>query len=651
MESRRTPTPEAVRGQLERILASSPFTNANRSQRFLRYVVEASLRREEEPPKEYVIAVDVFERDASYDPTVDATVRVEAGRLRSRLRDYYADAGRSDRIVVDVPRGSYLATFHERPTAGEQATIQVTSLGTPAPNEQGVPAKAARLLARPILWAGLTALVLVCVGGTIALLRSRRSESIQAAKGSIVVAVLPFSNKTGIADNNYLTDGLTDNLIRQFSELPGLRVVSRNAIDRVTRQTAGSEFGAGVLLTGELRRNTDGRLVLNSELSNAKDGTVLRSSQYLPDEADLRPVQADIVQDVIQGLGLELDERQSAGALRPLTASPAAFQSFLRGESAIRSSDTTVNLHAAIRDFEEAVRLDPSFALAYAAMAEAHLELALFFEPPLEHMPKAKQSAERALALDPSIQQAHATAGLVDLLYDWDLAGAQKELAATDTRVHAIWQLGCTAHLLGTNGRFRHAEEDLQEMLEFDPRSATLVAEMGCVKYYAGNYDESIRYYRQAIGLNPQSVLAYWGLGRALAREGKYDEALDTLKRFKTVNGSEPPVITAEIGYTEAASGDRSAAFEAIHALQKEAEHGYVDPYFVAIIYLALKDERDMYGWLDKAYSERSSFMISIATDPKWSATRDKPRFQALWSRMMRREYAASTRLANLSTH
>ena len=629
MESRYIPSVEAAHAQLERVLSAPAFANSIRSQRFLRYVVEHSLCEEDEPLKEYAIAVEAFDRDASYDPSIDATVRVEAGRLRSRLRDYYAEAGQNDPLLIEIPRGSYRAVFTQVPgTLSEPAT-------TPEPAAAHGELSPGRLR-RPILW-GTTAalLVLGLVLGVDRFKRDRQSSHASGSSAPIVLAVLPFSNQTGSDNHNYLTEGITDNLIRLFSELPRLRVVSRAAIDRTDRKSIVSQLGATVLLTGELQRNADGRLLLNSELSNAADGTVIRSSQYLPDEADLRTVQADIVRDVIGGLGMQLEARESAAALRPLTSSPAAFQEFLRGEATMQNGDED-SMMTAIRLFQDAVRKDGSFAQAYASMAEAEEEIGVYFESPRTHTEAARQSAERAIALEPSSSDAHAVLGLIHLLYDWDLAGAQRELSQIDSRQGAIWHFGCAAHLFERDGSTRHAQEDLERMLEFNPESPGLISELGCVNYYAGHYEESIRFYRRSLAQVPQSVLANWGLGRTLGQEGKFAQALDVLRRFNATSGVEHPLLDAEIGYIQARSGDRSGAHAMIQRLQAMSRKGFVDPYFTAIIYLALKDKDQTYAWLDKAYEVRSPFLISIATDPKWSGSQGDPRFQALWDRMMR---------------
>ena len=630
MEPTETPSQENIQVELERVLASAPFTNSNRSQRFLRYVVESSLSNRDEFLKEFAIAVDVFERNDSYDPSIDATVRVEAGRLRSRLRDYYADEGRNDPVVIDVPKGGYRATFTERSVGAVGAVANQES----APGAEDAHEQVERLGWRRVAPLALAVIVLIAAIGGIGYWKKQTPHVASAGNEQKVLAVLTFSNQTGASASNYLTEGITESLIRQFSQIPGLRVISHAAADRVNKQNAASELGVGYLLTGALERSADGRLVLNAELSDAKNGTVLRSNQYIPDEADLRPIQADIVRDAVKGLGISLDTAQAAGAHRALTSSPAAFQDFLRGEAAARLRDDPANLHEAIHDFEEAVLLDPSFAFAYSSMAEAHLALGMFYEAPRDHMPLARQYAQRALALDPSMHQAHGILGLINLLYDWNLPLAQSELEEADTRDNAIWQLGCTAHLLSINGRYRHAEEDLENMLEFDPHSGMLIAELGCVNYYSGHYDDSIRYYQQALSMDPHSVLGNWGMGRSLAREGRYKEALEDLRRFKKLSGFEPTIITAEIGFTEAISGDRQAAMETLEQLQGESKREYVDPYLIAVVYLGLKDRESTYAWLDRAYQAHSPFLISIATDPKWSSWRSDAHFEALWNRM-----------------
>lgn len=631
MAPREVPVPEVVFAELSRILASPPFANAARSQQFLRHVVEHSLRHDEDALKEYTIAVEVFDRDASYDPSIDATVRVEAGRLRSRLRDYYAGPGKGDPLLIEVPKGGYHATFSTQ------------TVVAPAPEPIHVDAEVVPLVAaarpKPGLsfrnwrWAALAAVLLAMLPVSFWAYRRTNPNRTAAPDQAIVLAILPFANQTGDPRNDYLTEGLTDNLIRQMAELHQIRVVSRAAVGNLNQQAAVKELGATALLAGQLQRNAAGRLVLNSELSSAREGTVLRSSQFYPEASDLRPVQADIVQDIMQGLAIRMDSAASALAQRQLTTSPAAYGDFLRGETDMENGDEA-SLIEASQLFEGAVEKDRNFAQAYSSLAEAHLELGMYFEPPFDHFKVAGSAARQALAIDPAMSDPHGVLGLIHLVYDWDYSAAQVELAAAERREVAIWHLGCTAHLLDSTGNLRHAEEDLQHMLEFSPGASNLVAELGCVKYYGKRYEESVQFYQQALRSDPHSVLAAWGYGRTLGAMGRYKEALAELEQYVATYKIEHPLILGEIGYIQALAGNRQGAMETMEKLKLRSHKTFIDPYFVAIIYLGLNDSKATYEWLNKAYDIRSPFLISIATDPKWSSSQADPRLQALWNRM-----------------
>ena len=523
-----------VEEQLELILASRVFRLAARSRAFLRYVVEHSL--DDAPPKEYSIATEVLGRSSDYDPAVDATVRVEAGRLRNRLREYYDTEGIDDPVAIEIPKGGYAAVFTLRPgaasgqagtpgretrhapeAAGSIEVIQV-SISPQAEQPQPVPgrrggtievaapsfvqdgagrAKRALLFRHRRLVGGLAAFAPLALL-TFLLVVHARNDARPVSKAPIRMAVLPFANETGIPANGPLAEGLTQNLIRQCSEISPLRVMSRAAVDDVTRSSAGSRLGAAALLTGTLRENADGELTVDAELSATRDGSVLRSRRYIAEHGDLQSVQAEIVEDVIDGLGIELDARSSTRDKRPSTTSPAALQDFLRGEAAQRDVSPHSS-HMAIASFNAAARKDPNFARAWTGLADSHAYLGMYFEPATEHMPLAREYAARALSLDPTLPEAHGILGLVYLIYGWNPAAAQRELATMGARKVSITRLACTAHLLGQTGQLRHADEDIHAMLEFDPHSPSLIDELGCIHYYARDFEEAIRYSRQGL--------------------------------------------------------------------------------------------------------------------------------------------------------
>jgi TolB-like protein len=636
------PTTPEIEDELDRILSSRVFATAQRSQAFLRYVVERSLTDDPAPLKEFSIAMDVFARGHDYDPSIDATVRVEAGRLRGRLREYYDLEGSGDPVSIDVPKGGYCPTFSFR-------NGRVDAAKEVSPIVERVAPVGATTKRVPLGWlrwavAGLVLLALIA-GGVWRWHWSRKGLSDPGGGQQIALAVLPFANGTGDKANDYLADGLTDNLIRQLSEIPPLKVMARGAVYRYRSSTdnavsVGRLLHVNSVLTGEIHQ-ADGKLIVDTELSNVADGSVIESHRYLPEGEDLRPVEASITRDLIQGLKIELDARQSEHVLRPVSSSVEAYQEMLRGESAARGN-SPMELHEAIGHFEQAVKLDPKFTIAWSDLGQIHLLLGMYFDDPRQHMPQATEYASRALQFDPQYGEAHGVLGLVDLLYNWDYAAAASELASAKAEQSALTVLSCTSHLMEQTGRTRDADELVHRMLGYDPLSAQLIGELGCIDYYRGDYENAMQHYREAMAKDPHSPVPYWGLGKTLSLQGKYDEALKVMRQFKPANGFEPPLLTAEIGYALGREGKTSEALREIAELREESKSSYVDPYLVALIYLGMGDEQATLQWLNRAYVVRSSFLVSISTEPKWKAMIERPGLQAFLAKMTPQEHTRS---------
>jgi tetratricopeptide (TPR) repeat protein len=165
-------------------------------------------------------------------------------------------------------------------------------------------------------------------------------------------------------------------------------------------------------------------------------------------------------------------------------------------------------------------------------------------------------------------------------------------------------------------------------MLGYDPQSSTLIAELGCIDYYRGDYDHAITFFREALTNDPRSAVAYWGLGKSLSLQGNYDEAVRVMRQFRAVTGFEPPLLTAEIGYALARAGRRKEAEKEISQLSEESKTSFVDPYLISLIYLGLHDETLTLRCLDQAYEVKSPFLISIPTEPKWKETLMQPKLQ-----------------------
>jgi DNA-binding winged helix-turn-helix (wHTH) protein/TolB-like protein/tetratricopeptide (TPR) repeat protein len=462
-----------------------------------------------------------------------------------------------------------------------------------------------------------------------------RERSVPAPEPSI--ALLPITNETGDPKTGHIADGVTESVIRQLSSVPGLRVIGGASVfrykhDQQDPRSVGRTLGVGDIMQGHLRR-LDGHLVLAIELSRVDDGTVLLSHQYLAEESDLRPVQADLVRDTLRSTGTGAGQSQSASYLRSPTGNAEAYQEFLRGESTTTGT-SPAELHEGVRHLERATELDPDFALAWAELAQEHLILGLYFEAPLSHMPIARQYAQRALKLNNDIAVAHGTLGLVSLVYDWNYAAAMSELEPAESTRSAVSSLACTAHLLSQAGRARKADEILQNSLAYDPESGALINELGCVAYYHRQYEDAVAYFRKSMERDPNSPLPYWGLGKSLTQLGRFQEAVESLNRFSARNGGPPPLLIAESGYTLARWGKRNEARARLEQLSRLSKTIYINPFFPALIHLGL-DERDLtFQWLSKAADDRSTFLISILTDPKWESLLTDPRLGAIVARM-----------------
>ena len=253
-------------------------------------------------------------------------------------------------------------------------------------------------------------------------------------------------------------------------------------------------------------------------------------------------------------------------------------------------------------------------------------------------MPQASEYATRALQLDPEYGEAHGTLGLVKLLYSWDYAAAASELASVKDEQSALTVLSCTSHLMAQTGRTRDADEMVHRMLGYDPQSAQLIGELGCIDYYRGDYENAMVHYREAMAKDPHSPVPYWGLGKTLSLQGKYGEAVKVMRQFKPANGFEPPLLTAEIGYALGREGRTTEAQQEIATLREESKSAFVDPYFVSLIYLGMGDEQLTLQWLNRAYVVRSPFLISISTEPKWKAMIERPALQAFLAKMTPQE-------------
>ena len=451
------------------------------------------------------------------------------------------------------------------------------------------------------------------------------------------VAILPFVNDGADPNTEYLSDGITESLMSNLSQLRNLRVMSRSSVFRykgreIDPRTVGRELNVRAVLTGRVVQRGDG-LAISLELVDAQDNSQIWGAHYNRKFADILASQTEITREISEGLRLRLTVEEQRQLAKRSTGDAEAYQLYLKGRF-YWNKVTEDDIKKGIGYFNQAVERDSSYARAYAGLADSYLALGTSYVRPKEAFPIAKVYAARALELDGTLIEAHATMGAIDFFYEWDWSKTEKELKlVVERKPESADPFACTLHYLDVLGRPDDAIVEIRRIIELHPVSLAISAEIGCASYYAHRYDQAIAQSRETLEMDPNFGPAYYGLGRAYGQKGMYDEAIGAVNKARTLLAGDPSVV-AELGYVYAASGKRGEARDVLRGLKEEATRKYVDPYFFAIIHTALGEKDQALVWLEKAYEERSGSMPFIKVEPKLDSLRSDPRFADLMRRV-----------------
>ena len=451
------------------------------------------------------------------------------------------------------------------------------------------------------------------------------------------LAVLPLANLSGDPGQEYFADGLTDELIADLASIKSLKVISRTSAMQFKGASKplpeiARELGVDGIVEGSVLRSND-RVRIKVQLIDAAKDRHLWTQSYDRDMRDVLAMQSEVGRDIAERIDVQLSPREHGEVTRPRPVNPQAYEFYLRGRY-YWNKRTKDALLQALDNFDRAVRIDSTYAVAYAGLADTYVLMAPYAgSPPRESYPRARIAALKALKIDEQLAEAHASLGRVKLFYDWDWAGAETEFK----RAIELKPSLSTAHhwysiCLRDMGRLREALAEANRALELDPVSLIISTNLGDTFYYAGQFDQAVAQHRKTLLLDPDFMAAHLYLGRALEQEGMLQYAIAEFQRARFLAGKTPYAL-GDLAHAYALAGKRADAGRLLNDLLELSKHGASLETDIALAYLALGNRDQAFQYLEKAYTERSG-LNDLNMDPRFGSLHGDPRFQDLLVRL-----------------
>jgi eukaryotic-like serine/threonine-protein kinase len=448
------------------------------------------------------------------------------------------------------------------------------------------------------------------------------------------LAILPFGNAGGDPEHEYLSDGITGTLINTLATLPKLRVMAQSTVSRfkareIDPQAVGRELGVRAVLTGRIMQS-GGSLRIGTELVDVATGSQLWGAQYDRKPGDIFAVQDEISSEISGKLRLRLTRAEKQQLTKRHTQNAEAYRLYLKGRHHWNRW-TEEGFYKAIEQFQRAVDSDPTYALAYAGLADCYVLLGWnSYLPPKDAFPKGKAAATAALQLDPDLAEAHTSLAAVLWLNDWEWEKAQTEFKRSLelSPTYPTANHWC-AEFVMTMGRHEEAMVRIKKSQDLDPLSLIISVAVGWALYHARRYDEAIEQLRRTVDLDPNYPVTYWILGVLFRKTARYELAIAEGEKGVRLSGGSP-LMRAELAHTLGAAGKTEEARQILDGLTTLAQHKYVAPYFFAGIHIGLGENERAIEYLDRCYEEHSHWLIYLHLDPGMDDLRDHPDFKEL---------------------
>jgi serine/threonine-protein kinase len=452
------------------------------------------------------------------------------------------------------------------------------------------------------------------------------------------IAVLPFVNASADPDNEYFSDGMTDELITALTKVEGLHVASRTSVFALKNvredvRTLGARLNVSAVLEGSVRK-AGNRLRITVQLTSVADGRTLWSERYDRELEDVFAVQDEIAGTIVRTLRTTL--LGEIGDLTPVryTENVRAYSLYLKGRF-WWNRRTPADIAEGVRYFEQAIAEDPEYALAYSGLADSYaLELDYRGAPVLEGMERAKAQARKAIELDESLAEAHTSLGWVTFIYDWDWPGAEREFhRAIELNPRYSTARQWYAWFLVAMGRFEEALAEGRTAIDLDPASVSIRRSLGWLQYYAGLHEPALETLRRALTMNPTAEETHRLLGLVYLQQGKYDDAAASFKEA-IANAQYDVMAYAGLGHVAARRGRDAEARRILDDLHQRSRTHYVTPVAFTGLYITLGEIDTAFEWLERAYHDRRGWLAYLNIEPLLDPMRADPRFHALVQRM-----------------
>src|SRR5215469_14337366 len=448
------------------------------------------------------------------------------------------------------------------------------------------------------------------------------------------IAVLPFENLSEDKSNAYFADGIQDEILTRLSKIADLKVISRTSTQRYKKKPQklseiAKQLGVANLLEGSVQKTND-QVRVNVQLIRAANDSHLWADTFDRRLIDIFSVESEIARAIADKLQAKLTGAEKTAITKRPTANPEAYELYLKGRF-FWNKRTAADLRKSIEYFNQALDKDPSYAVAYAGLADAYLILSQYgAASPADSFPQAIAAARKAIELDDTLAEAHTSLACSLAYYDFDFEQSVKEFE----RAIELNPNYATAHhwlsngVLSALGQFERAIAEGKRAVELDPLSLVINTDLGQDFFYARRYDEAIAHLRKTIEMDPRFYFAHWVLGTTLQLKGQLSDAI--AEYSKAVELNDDPSVLALLGQAYARAGQRDEAQKILVRLSEEAKSRYVNAYSFALMYVALGDKERAIDEMERAYRERDANVAQIKTDPMLDDLRGNQRFDAL---------------------